>query len=281
MPDCHAFCTDLNQAKTEFEKRFKLSIEILNEIGLTKEDYEIALRFTKDFYEENRTFIKKLARIYSEPILVELWKDRFFYFALKWDANFIDNQKKAAALSTDQIDVENAKRYKITYVDNKGEKKNPLILHFSPSGAIERVVYALLEKAYKNQQKGKSPMLPIWLSPTQVRLIPISEGYLEKVAVIAKNITQHNIRVDIDDRASTLQKKVRDAEKEWVPYIIVIGPKEIDSGVLSVRNRKNNRKVEKIELSQLIEKIKIELKNKPHKDIALPKKLSHRPQFYG
>ena len=281
MPDCHAFCTELDQAKKEFETRFKLSIEVLNEIGLTKEDYEIALRFTKDFFEENKDFIKKIGKIYGKPILVELWKDRFFYFILKWDANFIDNQKKAAALSTDQIDVENAKRYKITYVDNTGEKKYPLILHCSPSGAIERVVYALLEKAYKSQQKGKSPMLPLWLSPTQVRLIPISEDYIKKVSEISKEIAKHKIRVDIDDRASTLQKKVREAEKEWVPYIIVVGPKEIESGVLSVRDRENNRKVEKIELSLLIDKIQTKLQNKPFRALPLPQKLSKRPQFYG
>jgi threonyl-tRNA synthetase len=281
MPDCHAFCTDLDQAKKEFETRFVLSLEILKEIGLTKEDYEIAFRFTKDFYEENKDFIKKLAKIYGKPILVELWKNRFFYFILKWDANFIDNQKKAAALSTDQIDIENAKRYKITYVDKNGEKKNPLILHFSPSGAIERVVYALLEKAYKNQQKGKSPMLPLWLSPTQIRLIPISESYLKKVVELSKEITKHNIRVDIDDRASTLQKKIREAEKEWVPYIIVVGSKEIESGVLSVRDRENNRKVEKIELSQLINKIQIRIQDKPFKTLPLPQNLSKRPQFYG
>ncbi|MCK5625482.1 threonine--tRNA ligase [Candidatus Bathyarchaeota archaeon] len=281
MPDCHAFCTDLNQAKKEFETRFVLSLEILNEIGLTKEDYEIAFRFTKDFYEENKDFIKKLAKIYGKPILVELWKNRFFYFILKWDTNFIDNQKKAAALSTDQIDIENAKRYKITYVDKNGEKKNPLILHFSPSGAIERVVYALLEKAYKSQQKGKSPMLPLWLSPTQIRLIPISESYLKKVVELSKEITKHNIRVDIDDRASTLQKKIREAEKEWVPYIIVVGSKEIESGVLSVRDRENNRKVEKIELSQLINKIQTRIQDKPFKALPLPQNLSKRPQFYG
>ncbi|TRO47059.1 threonine--tRNA ligase, partial [Candidatus Bathyarchaeota archaeon] len=281
MPDCHAFCAELNQAKKEFEKRFKLSIEILNEIGLTKEDYEIALRFTQDFFEENKDLIKKLAKIYDKPILVELWKERFFYFILKWDANFIDNQKKAAALSTDQIDVENAKRYKITYVDKNGEKKYPLILHFSPSGAIERVVYALLEKAFKNQQLGKSPMLPLWLSPTQVRLIPISESYVLKVNELTKEIAKHNIRVDIDDRASTLQKKIREAEKEWVPYIIVVGPKEIESGILSVRDRENNRKVEKMELSQLIEKIQTKIKNKPFQLLPLPQNLSKRPQFYG
>lgn len=281
MPDCHAFCTDLNQAKKEFETRFVLSLEILNEIGLTKEDYEIAFRFTKDFYEENEDFIKKLAKIYGKPILVELWKNRFFYFILKWDANFIDNQKKAAALSTDQIDIENAKRYKITYVDKNGEKKNPLILHFSPSGAIERVVYALLEKAYKSQQKGKSPMLPLWLSPTQIRLIPISEIYLKKVVELSKEINKHNVRVDIDDRSSTLQKKIREAEKEWVPYIIVVGSKEIESGVLSVRDRENNRKVEKIELSQLINKIQTKIQDKPFKALPLPQNLSKRPQFYG
>lgn len=281
MPDCHAFCTELNQAKEEFEKRFKLSIEILDEIGLTKEDYEIALRFTQDFFEENKDLIKKLAKIYDKPILVELWKERFFYFILKWDANFIDNQKKAAALSTDQIDVENAKRYKITYVDKTGEKKYPLILHFSPSGAIERVVYALLEKAFKNQQAGKSPMLPLWLSPTQVRLIPISESYVIKVNELAKEIAKHNIRVDIDDRSLTLQKKIREAEKDWVPYIIVVGPKEIESRVLSVRDRENNRKVEKMELVQLIDKIQTKIKNKPFKLLPLPQNLSKRPQFYG
>ena len=122
MPDCHAFCKDLNQAKKEFETRFKLSIEVLREIGLTKDDYEIALRFTKEFYKENKEFITKIAKLFGKPLLAELWKERFFYFRLKWDANFIDNQKKAAALSTDQIDVENAKRYDINYVDENGEK---------------------------------------------------------------------------------------------------------------------------------------------------------------
>ncbi|TRO45955.1 threonine--tRNA ligase, partial [Candidatus Bathyarchaeota archaeon] len=154
MPDCHAFCTDLEQAKKEFKTRFNLCISVLDSIGLSKDDYEIALRFTKDFYEENKEFIADLAKIYGKPLLAELWKERFFYFRLKWDANFVDNQNKAAALSTDQIDVENAKRYEITYVDEKGEKLNPLILHCSPSGAIERCVYALLEKAYRTQQKG-------------------------------------------------------------------------------------------------------------------------------
>ncbi len=281
MPDCHAFCTDLEQAKKEFKTRFNLCISVLGSIGLSKDDYEIALRFTKDFYEENKEFIADLAKIYGKPLLAEVWKERFFYFRLKWDANFVDNQNKAAALSTDQIDVENAKRYGITYVDEKGEKLNPLILHCSPSGAIERCVYALLEKAYRTQQKGELPMLPLWLSPTQVRLIPISDGFTEKVEEIAKKIAACCIRVDIDDRSATLQKRIREAEREWVPYVIVVGQRELESGVLAVRDREMHGKVQNMKMDDLIAKITDELKGKPFKPLPLPLNLSKRPQFYG
>jgi threonyl-tRNA synthetase len=281
MPDCHAFCTDLEQAKNEFKTRFNLCISVLGNIGLSKDDYEVALRFTKDFYEENKEFISNLAKNYGKPLLAEVWKERFFYFRLKWDANFVDNQDKAAALSTDQIDVENAKRYDITYIDEKGEKQHPLILHCSPSGGIERCVYALLEKAYKEQQKGKLPMFPMWLSPTQVRLIPLSDDFTEKVEEIAKKIAAHCIRVDIDDRAATLQKKIREAEREWVPYIIVVGQRESESGVLSVRDREAHGKVQNMKLDELIAKVAGKLEGKPFKPLPLPLNLSKRPLFFG
>ncbi len=280
MPDCHAFCRDLEQAKEEFMTRFKLCIQICKEIGLSKDDYEVAIRFTRDFYEKNRGFINSLVKIFGRPVLVEMWEKPFFYFRLKWDFNFVDNQNKAAALSTDQIDVENAKRYDITYVDEKGERHNPLILHCSPSGAIERCIYALLEKAYKEQQSGKSPMLPIWLSPTQIRIIPMSDKFIKNVEKLAKKIETRCIRVDIDDRALTLQKRIREAEMEWVPYIIVVGQREVDSEVLPVRDRKTG-KIRKIKLEELINEIEELMKDKPFKQLPLPKYLSNRPQFYG
>ena len=281
MPDCHAFCTDLEQAKKEFMIRFNLCIDVLSNIGLVKDDYEIAMRFTKDFYAEHKDFIAELAEKYGKPILAEVWNERFFYFVLKWDLNFIDNQDKAAALSTDQIDVENAKRYEITYVDEKGEKQYPLILHCSPSGAIERDIYALLEKAYREQMAGKAPMLPLWLSPTQVRLIPISDKYLDKVEELAKQIEARCIRVDIDDSASTLQKKIREAEQEWVPYIIVVGEKEIESGTLSVRDRELKGQQQNLTTEQLIAKVSEKIAGKPFKPLPLPIYLTKRPQFHG
>jgi threonyl-tRNA synthetase len=280
MPDCHAFCTDLEQAKKEFTVRLKLCVQIQKEIGLSKDDYEIALRFTKDFYTENKDFIAALAKVFDKPVLIEMWRERFFYFVLKWDFDFVDNQNKAAALSTDQIDVENAKRYDINYVDEKGEKHQPLILHCSPSGAIERCVYALLERAYKDQQNRKAPMLPTWLSPTQVRLIPISENFLENVEKLAEEMEKRCVRVDIDDRPLTLQKRIREAETEWIPYTVVVGQKELDSGELPVRDRSRGE-MRKMKLEELLEELGKIAKDKPLKPLPMPKHLSRRPQFHG
>lgn len=280
MPDCHAFCMDLEQAKKEFITRFNICIDVLANIGLTKDDYEIAMRFTRGFYDENKAFLAELAKAFGKPILAEVWNERFFYFIVKWDLNFVDNQDKAAALSTDQIDVENAKRYEITYVDEKGEKQHPLILHCSPSGAIERDIYALLEKAYREQMKGKAPMLPLWLSPTQVRLIPISDKYMDKVEELAKKMEKSCIRVDIDDTSATLQKKIREAEQEWVPYVVVIGEKEIESGMLAVRDRES-RGQQKLTAEELLAKVHAKIDGKPFKALPLPRNLSKRPQFHG
>jgi threonyl-tRNA synthetase len=280
MPDCHAFCADLEQAKKEFMIRFKLSAQVLEEIGLSRDDYEAAIRFTKEFYEENGEFVALLAKTFGKPVLVEMWKERFFYFRLKWDFDYVDNQDKAAALSTDQIDVENAKRYGIAYTDERGEKQTPLILHCSPSGAIERDVYALLEKAYKEQQEGKAPMLPLWLSPTQIRLIPISDKFTEEAEKVAQQIEAACVRVDIDERQMTLQKRVREAEMEWVPYVIVVGQREIESGVLQVRDRLT-KGMRQMKLQELLEEVQKHMKGKPFKPLPLPKHLSKRPQFHG
>jgi threonyl-tRNA synthetase len=128
---------------------------------------------------------------------------------------------------------------------------------------------------------GKAPMLPLWLSPTQVRIVPISDKFLDKVDTLAQQIASHCIRVDIDDSASTLQKKIREAEQEWVPYIIVVGEKEIESGTLSVRDREQKGKQENLTADQLITKVSEKIAGKPFKPLPLPMYLSKRPQFHG
>lgn len=278
MPDCHAMCADIEQAKNEALVRFSLSQSVLQEIGISKDDYEFAIRFTEDFYRENKDFINSLVKSFEKPALIEMWKERFFYFAFKWEFNFIDNLGKASALATDQIDVENAHRYGITYVDMQGQKKYPIILHNSPSGAVERVIYALLEKTYKMQQQGKTPSFPFWLCATQVRLIPLTNDFLDKAVEVAKMLESARMRVDIDDRDESVSKKVRDAEKEWVPFIMVIGQKEVDSGKFQVRDRVQGKLVE-FTLDSLIAECQKMVADKPYLTLPLPKMVSQRPLF--
>jgi threonyl-tRNA synthetase len=278
MPDVHSMCADMEQIKKEYLIRFDLCKSILKGCGIFDDDYEMAIRFTKDFYEENKDFINNLIKHHGKPVLAEMWEQRFFYFILKYEFNFIDNIDKASALSTDQLDIENAERYGITYIDKNDKKQYPLILHCSPSGAIERVIYALLEKAYADSKAGKNPVFPIWLSPIQIRLCPVNDSYLEYCDILMKDLEKNEIRVDIDDRVERIEKKVRDAEMEWVPFIVVVGQREKESGKLAVRIRETS-KIENISLEDLIEKIKNLTKGYPFKALSIPKYLTKRPKF--
>jgi len=278
MPDCHAFVKDIESAKTEILKRFILSKTTLNKIGLLDNDFELAIRLTKDFYQKNKDFLVKISEIWNKPIFIEIWSEKFFYFVFKWEFNFIDNLGKSSALSTDQIDIENAERYGITYVDEKGNKAYPIILHNSPSGAIERCIYALLEKAYRDQTSGKIPHLPFWLSPTQLRIIPLSREFLDKSIELSKNFEKHNVRFDIDDRDLSVGKKVRDAEKEWIKFIIVIGQKELDTMKFSVRDREN-KELYSMSIDEFIHKYKETMNDMISDSIAVSKFISDRPKF--
>jgi len=279
MPDCHAMCADLDQAKKEFMVRFDLCSKNMKDgLEFSDKDYELGVRFTKDFYEKNKSFIVSLVKRFKKPTLIELLPKRYSYWILKYEFNFVDNMDKASALSTDQLDVENAERYDISYKDEKGEKKRPLILHCSPSGSIERCVYALLEKAYREQQEGKVPILPLWLAPTQVRVIPVSDKFVTQAEKIADTLEKNCIRADVDDRPLTMQKKVREAETEWINYVLVIGQREIDSDILPVRDRKL-RKIREMQLQQLLKEIRGQTESKPFQPLTLPRCLSKRPQF--
>ena len=277
MPDCHAFCKDIDQAKEEFVKRFELSLNVIEGLGISSnDDVDMVIRFTSDFYEQNKEFIATFASRLKKPILVEMWKERFFYFIVKWEFNFVDSLGKGAALSTDQIDIENGERYKIEFVDSDGEKKYPIILHNSPSGAIERVIFALLEKTVRDANTGKVPTLPLWLSHTQIRIIPVSSKHLEFSEIILDELNKNNIRVDIDDREFSVAKKIREAESEWIHFILVIGDKEVNGKELVVRERLVKSQ-HNISLVNLIERIKLEISDKPFLPLNLPSYLSKRP----
>ena len=278
MPDCHAFCKDMNQAIEEFRKRFDLSRNVLQGLGLKESDYELAIRFTEEFYNENKQLIEETVKKIGKPVLVEMWKEKFFYFVLKWEFNYIDNLGKASALSTDQIDVENGKRYNIEFIDEQNKPQYPIILHNSPSGAVERVIFALLENAAKDSKEGKKAHLPLWLSPTQVRLIPIKPEFLQFCENLADKITDSKIRVDVDDRNESIGKRIREAETEWIRYILVIGEKEVNATDVNVRDRETGE-VKQMSFDDFISKIHEQIKNKPFSHLNSNRFVSIRPQI--
>jgi threonyl-tRNA synthetase len=276
MPDMHTLCRDMEQAKEEFIEQYKLSMQWMQDLEL---EYDVAMRLVKDFYKANEDFIKKLAELVDKPILVELWDQRFFYFVMKFEFSINDALNKAATLSTVQVDVENTRRFDIKYVDEAGEPRYPVMLHASISGGIDRNLYALLEAEWMKARRGVKPMLPVWLSPTQVRLIPVAEEHLGYCEELLKELESREIRVDLDDESYTLQKKIRNAELEWVPYIVVVGSREVESGELSVRVRSEGGRQVKLTMEALVERIKEETRGKPFRRLPLPSKLSLRPKF--
>ncbi|MEM5777709.1 MAG: threonine--tRNA ligase, partial [Candidatus Aenigmatarchaeota archaeon] len=104
MPDMHTLCHDLESAKQEFYNQFKLGIDTLKDLNLTIKDFEVAIRFTQDFWKENKDFVISLVKIVNKPVLIEMWNFRYAYFDPKFEFNFIDSMDKASALTTVQID---------------------------------------------------------------------------------------------------------------------------------------------------------------------------------
>ena len=218
--------------------------------------------------------------IVKKPVLIEMWDERFFYFVLKFEFNFVDTMDKASALSTVQIDVENAERYDITYVDETGEKQRPITLallavrrhrarHVRPPGeggpafGRRQAAHAAdLALAYAGQDHTSG------------------ERHQARAFEVAKEL---GFRTDVDERDETVGKKIRDAGREWIPYVAVIGDEELDSGQLNVTIRADstpkNAAKSKMTIEYLRKRLTAETAGKPWRRLALSMKVSERPKF--
>jgi len=273
MPDIHCFCRDLKQGMDEYKLIFESYTRLAESMGI---DYVVAFRVVESFYSENREWFKDLVEISGKPAFIELLPEMKHYWIVKHEYQFIDSVGGSAQLCTVQLDIEDSERYGIMYVDEDGSRKGCIIVH-SSMGSIERWIYAILEQAAKAIDEGKTPTIPLWLSPVQVRIIPVSHDQMDYVLKLASRIESENIRVDVDDREGTVSSKIRDAEREWIPYIVVVGRQEAEGGLLPVRVRGEG--IRNLTLDQLIDNIKSRVGDKPYKPLTLPKLLSLRPKF--
>jgi threonyl-tRNA synthetase len=273
MPDLHVFCRDLDEAKEWF---LKLHKKIYEEIKALGGDYVSLYNLTsKEFFEANKDFFKQLVKLEKKPVLLCFYPPGInYYWTLNIEYHIIDKMSRPREIATVQIDVGNAKRFGIKFADKEGKENYPVILHTAIIGTIERYLYTLFDLALKM----KHPMLPLWLSPTQVRVIPVSDKFEKDAEKIAEKIEKNSIRVDVDDRPLTMQKKIREAEMEWINYAVVVGQKEIDSGLLAVRDRRTDE-IRQMKLEELVKKIRRNMGDKPFRRLAVPQRLSERPQF--
>ncbi|MCQ5363209.1 MAG: threonine--tRNA ligase [Candidatus Methanomethylicia archaeon] len=273
MPDVHCFCANLEQGLSEYRELFEKYTKLTNSMEI---EYAVAFRIVKDFYSNNKGWLVSLLKIVNKPALIELLPEMKHYWVLKHEYQAIDSVGGNVQLVTVQLDVEDAARYGIFYTDENGQKKGCIILH-SSLGSIERWMGAILEQAAKDQKVGKPPKLPVWLSPIQVRIIPVNSSYVNFAVNLASKLSQNSIRVDVDDRDESVAKKIREAEMEWIPYIVVVGEKEASSGELPVRVRGGGMVTATAE--DLVAMVSKKIGSKPKLPSYTPLLLSLKPRF--
>jgi threonyl-tRNA synthetase len=236
--DAHIYVTP-DKLKDEFLKVLKMFEEVYNVMKIKDYRFRLSLpdfkgkpdKFTGNQKEWNHACeeIRKAMKEFGKPFDEEIGEAAFY--GPKIDVQAKNSQGKEETIATSQVDIVIPKRLNLTYIDENGEKKNPIIIHRAILGSYERFVAFLLE-----QTEGK---LPLWLSPVQVRLINFTDRNLKATEKIQQELEAAipGLRIDSDLKNSTVNDKVRDAEMMKIPYIIVIGDKEEQAKTLAVRER--------------------------------------------
>ncbi|MEF8831332.1 MAG: threonine--tRNA ligase [Halobacteriales archaeon] len=272
MPDMHTATRDMDGAREELMRQAKLSLQTSEDLGL---NYEPAIRMTEQFFEENREWVQEVVADLDKPALIEVLPERHHYWSAKIDFAAIDSLRRPIENPTVQIDVESAERFDIEYHDGDGAH-HPPILHYSPSGGIERVLAAILEETATMD----TPRLPTWLSPTQVRFIPVSPEHADYCDDLVDELEAEDIRADVDERDESVGKRIAKAETDWVPYYVVVGDREIDGEQFGVNVRATGEELE-MTFEELVETVEEDVGDLPRKPRYLPRHVSNHPNFTG
>ena len=256
--DSHIYCTD-EQAVDEFVKVMKLHEYYYKTLGITDYHLELALRDpkNKEKYHGNEKMWIKAEKLMREavkqvniPMVEEIGSAAFYGPKI----DFIIHSKigREFAISTNQIDLFMGERFGLKYTNTDGKEKTPVIIHRAPLGSHERFIGFLIEHF--------GGAFPTWLSPVQIKILPISEKHLEYAKTVADSLRSSAVRVELDERSETLGNKIRNAQNEKVPYMIVIGDKEIENNKISVRNRAGESST--VEISKFVKNIQKEINSK-------------------
>src|SRR5881396_620401 len=238
MPDLHIYLKSVAEA---IDIGRKTHAVIYEEVRKFHREYVSLYNTTRSFYNAHKDVFIELAAVERKPILINFVPEGHYYWVLNVEYNIIDDLDRPREIGTFQIDIGNAKRFGISYDDEKGQKQFPVIIHTAVLGGLERYLFTLLDSAIRMERNGRKPMLPIWISPIQARVIPVGQHFMEEAKKLVERLQDSGMRADLDERDDTVQSRVREAELSWVPYILIYGGKEVKSDKLSVRSREDGK----------------------------------------
>ena len=236
LSEGHLMCTP-EQLEEEFKSCLELAIFMLKTLGLYE---DASYRFsqwdpnnrekyigTEEDWNEVQGTMATILKDLHVPYVVGIGEAAFYGPKLDIQIKYVYG--KEDTLITIQIDQFNAEKFGMEYTDKDGNKKRPIIIHRSSIGCYERTLAYLIEKT--------GGAFPVWLSPTQVMIIPVADRHLDRAKEIEKTLNLYNIRTEVDTRSEKVGYKIRSAQMEKVPYMVVIGDNELEGDKLTIRNR--------------------------------------------
>ena len=256
--DAHLFVRP-DQIKEEVAKVVKLILDVYKDFGFKDYAFRLSLRDKNDkhkYFDDDEMWEKAESEL--REILTELGLD---FYEAEGEAAFygpkLDVQLKSAighdvTVSTCQLDFLLPERFELEYIGEDGKAHRPVVIHRAILGTLDRFMAFLIEET-----KGA---FPTWLSPLQVKVLPISDKHLEYANEVKKALEEKDVRVEVDDRAEKIGYKIREAQLQKVPYMLVVGDKEEASGEVGVRNRKDGD-LGAMKLEDFVSKIDEEIKN--------------------
>ena len=255
--DAHLFVRP-DQIKDEVGKVVKLILDVYKDFGFKDYKFRLSLRDKNDkhkYFDDDEMWDKAESQL--REILTELGLD---FYEAEGEAAFygpkLDVQLKSAighdvTVSTCQLDFLLPQRFELEYIGEDGKAHRPVVIHRAILGTLDRFMAFLIEET-----KGA---FPTWLAPVQVKVLPISDKHLEYANKVKEALLDKEVRVEVDDRAEKIGYKIREAQLQKVPYMLIVGDKEQEAGEVGVRNRKDGD-VGAMKLEKFVEKIDEEIK---------------------
>ncbi len=234
MNDAHIYCTK-EQFNDEFRAVNDMYLKYFKIFGIEKYVMRLSLHSPEklgikyvnepELWQETETMVRNVLTESNIPF-VEV-KDEAAFYGPKIDVQIYSAIGREFTLATNQVDFSQGRSFKLEYTDQSNKPEIPLIIHRAPLGTHERFIGFLLE-----QYAGK---LPLWLSPVQVKVLPISDKFIDYAKTVSDKLKKADIRSEVDDRNEKIGKKIRDTELLRVPYMLVVGEKEMNENKVSVR----------------------------------------------